>query len=180
MVDERTVETIKIDAGMLNGTDLGVFMSNSFEDAENMQKLERYLDVALQTDKANLSDVITILGSKSLSLIEDTIVAGERDKANRESEAAKAQSTLDDPSQAGYNIKMADQTPGLEGPASSYTYTVMNVGMQGGPTLSTQNKACWGRSCATAPACSTASRVSAADLYRDDHRRIFTPSRQVL
>jgi hypothetical protein len=91
VVDEKTVETIKIDAGMLNGTDLGVFMSNSFEDAENMQKLERYLDVALQTDKANLSDVITVLGSKSLSLIKDTIVAGEREKANRESEAAQAQ-----------------------------------------------------------------------------------------
>ena len=44
----------------------------------------------------------------------------------------KVDPTLDDPSQAGYNIKMADQIPGLEGPASSYTYTVMNVGMQGG------------------------------------------------
>ena len=44
----------------------------------------------------------------------------------------KVDPTLDDPTQAGYNIKMSEQTPGLDGPATSYTYTVMNVGMQGG------------------------------------------------
>lgn len=91
LADEKTVETIKLDAGMLNGTDLGVFMSNSFEDAENLQKLERYLEVALQTDKANLSDIVSVLGSKSLSQVKDTIIAGERDKINREQEAYKQQ-----------------------------------------------------------------------------------------
>jgi hypothetical protein len=89
-VDEKTVETIKIDRGMLNGTDLGVFVSDSYEDAENLQKLEQYLQVALQQDKANLSDVIAILGTKSLSLIMDTIVGGERDKAARDQQSAQA------------------------------------------------------------------------------------------
>ena len=86
-VDEKTVESIKITAGMLNSTDLGVFMSNSFEDAENLQKLESYLQVALQYDKANLSDIITVLGTKSISQVRDTIVAGERDKAQRDQQA---------------------------------------------------------------------------------------------
>lgn len=88
-IDEKTVETIKVDAGMLNGTDLGVFMTNSFEDAENLQKLEGYLGVALQYDKANLSDIISILGTKSISEVRDTIVAGERDKIDRDQQASQ-------------------------------------------------------------------------------------------
>ena len=91
LVDEKTTETIRIDAGMLNGTDLGVFITDSFEDNENIQKLESYLQVALQQDKANLSDVISILGSKSMSAIKDTIVAGERDKVQRDQQAAQSQ-----------------------------------------------------------------------------------------
>lgn len=48
-----------------------------------MQKLERYLEVALQTDKANLSDVISVLNSKSPTVM-DVIVKGERDKIARD------------------------------------------------------------------------------------------------
>lgn len=84
IVDEETIETIKIDSGMLNGTDLGVFLTNSFEESENKEKLERFLDVALQTDKARLSDIAKILGSNSISEIRDTIVSGERAKEERD------------------------------------------------------------------------------------------------
>lgn len=91
VVDQKTVETIRIDAGMLNGTDLGVFMSNSFEDAQNAEKLEQYLNVALQTDKANLSDIISVLTTKSMSQIKDTIVGGERAKIERDQQALQQQ-----------------------------------------------------------------------------------------
>lgn len=90
-VDEETIETIKIDKGMLNGTQLGVFVTNSFDENMTKEKLEGYLDVALQQDKANLSDVISVLGSKSMSEIRDTIVAGERDKFERDSQAQQSQ-----------------------------------------------------------------------------------------
>lgn len=89
-LDEKTVETIKIDAGMLNSSDLSVFLSNSFEDAENIQKLESYLQVALQYDKTSLSDIVSVLGSKSMSEIKDAIVSGERSKIARDQEAAQA------------------------------------------------------------------------------------------
>jgi len=79
---------------MLTGTDMGVFMSNSFEDAENLEKLETYLSVALQYDKTNLSDIVSVLGSKSISEVKDTIVAGERDKIERDT-AAQEQSSKD-------------------------------------------------------------------------------------
>ena len=91
LVNEKAIETIKIDAGMLNGTDLGVFITDSFTESENIQKLEQYLQVALQQDKANLSDIIAVLGSKSMSEIKDTIVGGERDKIARDQQASQAQ-----------------------------------------------------------------------------------------
>lgn len=91
-LDEKTVETIRVDAGLLTGTDMGVFLSNSIEDAENIEKLERYLDAAIQYDKATLTDVVSILGTKSMSEIKDTIVAGERAKIQRDQETQEAQS----------------------------------------------------------------------------------------
>ena len=91
VVNNKTVETIQIDAGMLNTSDLGVFMTDSFEESETMQKLERYLEVALQTDKANLSDVISVLNSKSPTEVMDVIVKGERDKIARDQQSAQAQ-----------------------------------------------------------------------------------------
>jgi len=86
-VDEKTVDTINISKGLLNGTDFGVFMSNSFEDAENLQKLENYLAVALQYDKTNLSDIVSVLTTKSVSKVRDVLVAGERDKQQRDAGA---------------------------------------------------------------------------------------------
>jgi len=91
VVDQDTVETIKIDGDKLNSTDLGVYVPSSFEEAEQIQKLEQLLNVALQTDKANLSDMVAVLGEKSISKIKDTIVSGERDKLRRDAEASKAQ-----------------------------------------------------------------------------------------
>ncbi|WP_428743143.1 coiled-coil domain-containing protein [Tenacibaculum sp.] len=88
-VDEKTIETLKIDAGMLNGTNLGVFVTNSFDEAMNKEKLERYLDVALQQDKATLSDIVAVLGSNSISEIRDTLIAGENAKIERDSKAAQ-------------------------------------------------------------------------------------------
>ena len=40
--------------------------------------------------------------------------------------------TLDDPANATSKIRMSDMIAGLEGPATSYTYQVMNVGSRGG------------------------------------------------
>jgi len=91
IVNPKTTETIKIDAGMLSTSDFGVFMTDSFEESETMQKLERYLEVALQTDKANLSDVIAVLKSKSPSEVMDVIVKGERDKVARDQQSSQAQ-----------------------------------------------------------------------------------------
>lgn len=91
VVNPKTVETIRIDAGELNTSHFGVFMTDSFEESETMEKLERYLEVALQTDKANLSDIIAVISSKSPSEVKDVIVKGERDKIEREQQSAKVQ-----------------------------------------------------------------------------------------
>lgn len=95
IVDENTVESIKLDAGVLNTTDLGVFITSSFEEKAQKEKLESFLEVALQTDKARLRDVVSVLGSNSISEIRDTLVAGEREMearvAEREQQANETQ-----------------------------------------------------------------------------------------
>ncbi len=88
-VSDTVTETLKLEPGQLIGTDLAVFVVDSFEEAENIDKLERFLEIAIQTDKANLSDAIEVIESKSMSQIKDTIVAGERAKIQRDQEAAE-------------------------------------------------------------------------------------------
>lgn len=109
-LDEQTVESIKIDSGMLNGTDLGVFITNSFEEAETKEKLERYLEVALQTDKANLSDIVSVLGTKSTSEIRNKLVEGEQEKQQRDAKAQEQQlETQERINQANLEDKQAER-----------------------------------------------------------------------
>jgi hypothetical protein len=91
MVDDAYRELIKIDAEQLNDSEYEVLVSDSLEIARIKEKLESLVQVALQSDKANLSDVIKIYQSVSISEIAATLKEGEEAKFNRDSEASKAQ-----------------------------------------------------------------------------------------
>lgn len=91
-VDESTIETIRVDGDKLFSTDLAVFLKDSFEEAESIQKLDQYLAIALQNDKVNLSNLIGLVNEKSLSKMKDVIINGERESQAREEQNAKAQS----------------------------------------------------------------------------------------
>lgn len=94
VVDESTIETIKIDGDKLFDTDFGVFLKDSFEEAESIQKLEQYLSIALQQDKVNLSNIIELCGEKSLSKMKDVMINGEREKIMRDQQAQQSQQQM--------------------------------------------------------------------------------------
>lgn len=91
IVDEKTIISLKLAAGELNGVDFGVFLTDSFEEAETLEKIEQYLGMALQSNVATLSDVANVLGSKSVSEVRSLIVESDRERQEREKASAESQ-----------------------------------------------------------------------------------------
>lgn len=100
VLDEMEVQTLVIDGDKLNASQMGVFVTNSYEDRENKEKMEALLSAAVQQGKASLLDVANVLDQDSMSYIRATLEEGERkaqenamanDNANREAAAAASE-----------------------------------------------------------------------------------------
>lgn len=87
VLDDLEIETLKIDGDKLNASQMGVFVTNSFEDREKKDKMEQLLTMAVQQGKASLVDVANVLDSDSMSYTKSALEAGER----RANEAQQAQ-----------------------------------------------------------------------------------------
>lgn len=110
ILDEVGVETIKVDGGKLNATDLGVFITNSTDELEKIEKLEQLGQVALQQDKAKLTDLITIIESKSLSEIKSVIRKSEADKiAEQQQQQQQANEATQQAAKTNQETEMAKQ-----------------------------------------------------------------------
>lgn len=75
--DEFEVESIKIDGALLNGSDMGVFLSNSFEDRVKKEKMMGLLEAAVNQGKASLLDIANALDSDSMSYTKSKLEEGE-------------------------------------------------------------------------------------------------------
>ena len=98
VLDEFEVQTLVIDGDKLNGSQMGVFVTNSWEDRQNMDKMDQLLTMAVQQGKASLVDVAKVINSKSMSYAISTLDEGERkaqeaaqDGAKRQQEMAQAE-----------------------------------------------------------------------------------------
>jgi hypothetical protein len=92
IVDDIFTIMMNVPEGMLMDSDFGVFVTNASKDHQHKEKLEALAQVALQQDKASLSDIVKIYKSKSISEIESQIVASENAKYERDSQAQQQQS----------------------------------------------------------------------------------------
>jgi hypothetical protein len=91
IADDMMRVMLEIDGEDLNDSDFAVFVSNSTKDNQVIEKLNGLAQIALQSDKARLSDLITIFKSNSISEIEHTIKQGEQEAIDRQSQQAESQ-----------------------------------------------------------------------------------------
>ena len=99
-LDEMEVSTLVIDGDKLNGSQMGVFVTNSFEDRKKLDKMEQLLTMAVQQGKASLLDVANTLDSTSMSYAKAKLDEGERKaneaaQANTKAQSESAQATLE-------------------------------------------------------------------------------------
>lgn len=92
VLDEFEVETLKIDGDKLNASQMGVFVTNSYEDRQKREKMEQLITMAVQQGKASLLDVANVLDSESMSYAKSKLEEGDRRAAEREQASIKAQS----------------------------------------------------------------------------------------
>lgn len=93
VLDDLSIETLKVDNMLLDSSTFGLFVSDSNEDWQTKQYLQQLSQAALQNNKAELSDLIKILKSNSLQETEELLKVAEDKAANheREMEAMKTE-----------------------------------------------------------------------------------------
>ena len=92
VLDEFEVETLRIDGDKLNGSEMGCFLTNSYEDREKKEKMEGLLTLAVQQGKAQLLDVAKVIDSDSMSYIKSALAEGDKVATERAQADSKAQS----------------------------------------------------------------------------------------
>ena len=90
VLDEFETQTLVIDGDKLNASQMGVFITNSWEDRQNLDKVDQLLTMAVQQGKASLAEVAKTINSKSMNYTIATLDAGEV----KAQEAAQADSKL--------------------------------------------------------------------------------------
>jgi len=93
-LSEFEIATLQVNGDDLNGSDMGVFVTNSFEDRVNREKMEQLLMSAVNQGKAELSDAAKVLESQSMNYTKSTLDAAEQRLVEREQAAQKEQSRI--------------------------------------------------------------------------------------
>lgn len=82
ILDDMSMKMLSIDQGMLDGSTLGLFISNSSKAHDAKQAVENLAQAALQNQQATLSDIIKVIRSESVTEAEEMLDAA----ASRESD----------------------------------------------------------------------------------------------
>ena len=77
----------QVDGKIFNETDYGLYISNSANDAELVSAIKQLTQAALQNDKANLSDIISIYRDTSVSSMARKLEHAENKRNEREDKA---------------------------------------------------------------------------------------------
>ena len=78
MLDDLSKELINIDAGLLDGSTIGLFVENSAKTDEILQNLSQLAHAALQNQKIELSDFITLVNQDSIVEATETLKIAEK------------------------------------------------------------------------------------------------------
>lgn len=77
VLDDLSVQTLKLTPESLQNSDFSVFVSNSSKDNEVFNTLKQLAQPLLQNDKAKMSDIIRMIKAESANELESSIIASE-------------------------------------------------------------------------------------------------------
>ena len=89
VVDGISNRLLTIDLGLLDNSTLGLFVSNSVDTSRIKEGIDQLAHAAMQTQKAEFSDIISVLKSKNIEEAEDILKVAEKDRKEYEERVEK-------------------------------------------------------------------------------------------
>lgn len=100
ILDDMGIEMLKLEEFELENSEFNVYISNSSKDFEVLNSLKQLAQIALQSDKADLSTIIdTIINDNPRDIVR-TLQRAEKNKYDREAQAQKSQDDIQKAQQA--------------------------------------------------------------------------------
>lgn len=84
MLDDMTKKMIDMDYDLLDNSSYGIFVSNSMKADQILQAIQQLSQAALQNQRVELSDVISIMNSESVKEAGETLKVAEKERAEQE------------------------------------------------------------------------------------------------
>lgn len=91
ILDDMSVKNITLDMGLLDNSTLGLFVANSSKAEEVMSSIKQLAHAAMQGQKAELSDVISLIKQDGIVEAEETLKAAEIERREYEQNAQQQQ-----------------------------------------------------------------------------------------
>lgn len=88
VLDDMSIKVLEVDVSMLDNSTLGLFVSNSTKAEEAMQTIRQLAHAAMQNQKAELSDILSVIRQEGIVEAEETLKVAEK---NRKAEDRQAQ-----------------------------------------------------------------------------------------
>jgi len=91
VLDDLSIQALKLSPDELKNADFGVFISNSSRDNEVFENLRGLAQPLLQNDKAKFTDIIRLLKSESIGELESQIEQSEKSSIQQQMQEIQAQ-----------------------------------------------------------------------------------------
>ena len=91
ILDDMTLQMFNLDMDLLDNSTLGLFLENSTKAEETKETIRQLAHAAMQTQKAELSDILSILRQNSIIEAEETLKVAEDNRKEYEQQAQESQ-----------------------------------------------------------------------------------------
>ena len=91
ILDDMSRQIINLDVGLLDNSTLGVFVSNSSKGEETKEVIRQLAHAALQNQKVELSDMISVLRQESIVETEEILKVAEQKRVEQEQQMQERQ-----------------------------------------------------------------------------------------
>lgn len=86
VLDDMSVKMLELDTELLNNSTLGLFVSNSTKAEEAMQTIKQLAHAAMQNQKAELSDILSVIRQEGIVEAEETLKVAEKKRKEEDAQ----------------------------------------------------------------------------------------------
>ena len=92
VLDDMSRKVLNLDMGLLDGSTIGLFVDDSSKAAEIKDMIKQFAHAALQNQKVELSDIISVIRQEGVVEAEETLKGAERERREADMQVQESQS----------------------------------------------------------------------------------------